>query len=295
MGSSDERKTPCHHERSNAEQNKNRSAAPRRGSQWQCRRQCHCCGISAAGPLRLAAPVRRGRSRGLALDRAHSQVRRLSLGRGRAESAEAEDRPNGFHGDRTASDRPSTTTAWSTPPSVRSTASISCSPMQSLRDPTRVCADRAAVILASGPPPAILPARLCAPSQSIWPPKSDNWIGGCRYRRRHRSSSPRVLQLTDFNCARSESATRAGSSTGPARFIGSARRAAFASYTGTTHRRILPRYHCPPTILTERRPETELCSAHQDYHPDRSRNNGLHALSAEVSLPGRASEKRCAV
>lgn len=158
MGSSDERKTPRHHERSNAEQNKNRSAAPRRGSQWQCRRQCHCYGISAAGPLRLAAPVRRGRSRGLALDQATLARRRLSLGRGRTDSAEAEDRPNGFHEDRTASDRPSTTTTWSTPPSVRSTASISCSPMQSLRDPTRVCAGRAAVILASGPPP-----RSCRP------------------------------------------------------------------------------------------------------------------------------------
>jgi hypothetical protein len=96
---------------------------------------------------------------GLLPTRPHSQERRLSLGRGRAESAEAEHRPNGFHGDRTASDRPSTTTTWSTPPSVRSTASISCSPMQSLRDPTRVCADRAAVILAPGPPP-----RSCGPT-----------------------------------------------------------------------------------------------------------------------------------
>jgi len=95
---------------------------------------------------------------GLLSTRPHSHVRRLSLDRGRADSTEAEHRPNGFHGDRTAHDRPSTTTTRSTPPSVRSTASISCSPMQSLRDPTRVCADRAAVILASGPPP-----RSCRP------------------------------------------------------------------------------------------------------------------------------------
>ncbi|MET3953186.1 hypothetical protein ABIE52_000052 [Rhodococcus sp. OAS809] len=159
MGSSDERKTPCHHERSNAEQNKNRSAAPRRGSQWQCRRQCHCYGISAAGPLRLAAPVRRGRSRGLALDQATLA------------SATTQPRP----GPRLRAQRLSTARMDSTGTAPRAIVRALRRPGQHRHPcgqpppyrahpcnlcgtPQRVCAGRAAVILAPGPPP-----RSCRP------------------------------------------------------------------------------------------------------------------------------------